>query len=294
MSSKFCSNCGKQLAPDAQFCTDCGHKQKSSDQSTMTNQTVSTPNQTSQNNPYYPNQPTGPPQYPSGQPHQQMPPQYQHTQTFQGYAPNPNQGYMGYGYQRNQYIRPPGYVFTKTIGERIVGTFRRDIHVIEEIEEREDLLDEANKLLIACFSFVAILQILYSITFNVLNLGAEILYTLLSRFVGGYTFIYLIAVVGQAVGGSETQTNRKEIVRVTSYAYVARVLDETLFFLSEVISNPFLSLLWLIAFVYAIVVFITVVSRALDRGIGTAIITLIIAGIGYLTVNYAFFTILGL
>lgn len=270
MSAKFCGSCGHGLEQDAQFCPNCGAKQGGSD--------------TAAQHDNQPAKPGGvaPPSYTSQQPPDQGQQGFQ--QQPQGYYPPQDsqpQAYMGGGrqYRRREYIRPPNYVFTQTIGERIKGTLRRDIHVIEEIEERADLQDEANKLLLACFSVLAIFEIFFTISFGSDSSASRLIYIVATRFLGGAAFIYLIAAIGKAIGGQETQTNTKEIIRVTAYAYVARLIDQFVLILFIGSGSVLLLFAFFGTLIYSALVFITVVTRALDRGIGTSIITIVLAAI---------------
>ncbi|MHA2253131.1 MAG: zinc-ribbon domain-containing protein [Candidatus Kariarchaeaceae archaeon] len=243
MSTKFCTQCGANNDADAVFCSACG------------NNFGASPAQKQQ-------QPVG----------NMQPPRY----TDPGYRPIPQQQ----DYQRAEYIRPPDYVFTKSITERIMGTIKRDVDVVEEIEERTDLQDEAFKLLIFCFGFISlftILTIFASSLYDVHSEGGTIIEIIVVTFGGGFTFIYATASIGKSIGGHRTDTSRDEIIRVTSYAYVLKVIERAVALLTETSDNILIDLILLVVWVYFIMVMMFVIKRSLDSGYGTAIITAIIA-----------------
>ncbi|MHA2168313.1 MAG: zinc ribbon domain-containing protein [Candidatus Kariarchaeaceae archaeon] len=283
MSSKFCTQCGAANDPSAIFCNSCGLKfeQRATpqeDHSEPRGEPEPTPS-SQQPPPSY----QQPPQYAQQPPqYAQQPPQY--AQQPPQYAQQP-----GY-YQRHygpDYVRPPGYVFTTSISQRIFGTLKRDIHVVEEIEERQDLQEEAIRLLLVCFSLLSVLSIIAIFVseefYDVISPTSTIIGVIARVFVGEFVFIATVASVGKSIGGFRTQVDRNEIIRVTSYAYVFRVFEQLLFVLAAI--NPVVGLIWIVAFIYFIILMVFVIRRALDTGYPKAIVTTIIAVIVSLIVS---------
>jgi hypothetical protein len=170
------------------------------------------------------------------------------------------------------------------MGERIIGTMKMDVHVVEEIEDRPELQDEAQKLLVVSLVIITLFELIaiFSATdvYAVESQMGTIIQTILLRFVGGFVYIGLLAAVGKAIGGQETETSNQEMLRVLAYAYVASAIAEILSTIDDLSDNDALFLIWLIFTFYSYMVFAFVIRRALDKGYGTAIITIVIAIIG--------------
>ncbi|MCE7733368.1 MAG: zinc-ribbon domain-containing protein [Candidatus Heimdallarchaeota archaeon] len=264
MSSNFCPNCGNSVKPGAKFCEKCGY----SIEAAKSNQAPESPAKPVYQQPPPQQQYSQPPQQPYGQP----PPQYQ-----QG-------GFMGRFSKPPDYIRPPNYVFTTTLSERIVGTMKMNVHVVEEIEDRPELQDEAKKLLLFSLLAITILNIVSILTltdtYKVDDEIGTIVNIILVRFAGGYVYIYLLAKVGQSVGGQETRVDLDELMRVLSYAYFAVAIYEVLSLLANSSGNLALAVISGIFLIYTFILFAFVIRRALDKGYGTAILTIIIAFLG--------------
>ncbi len=298
MSEKYCSTCAAKNSPDAVFCANCGTKMG---ENVPDARKSDVPPQQYQQSP--PSQPQ-PPQYippisnqqpPPQQPpqYQQQPPQYQQqSPQYQQYPPPYQPGYRGF--HKPDYIRPPNYVFTTSIKERIIGTLKFDMHVVEEIEERKDLQDEAQKLLLACFSIISVLSIIsilsssYWIVHSPLSTIIEIV---LTTFLSGFIFIIFSAKVGQTIGGKKTIVDKEEILRVSAYAYVAYVIERILFLVSG--ANVLIGLLWVISFFYFLALMTFVLRRAFDTGYIPTIVTIVISLIGTFIVYVIILVITG-
>ncbi len=260
MSALFCPNCGKSVPEGVKFCENCGYDLKSQKQSTSSPQ---------QQPPQYQQQP---PQY------QQQPPQYQQ----QGQYPPPQQGgFMNRFQKPPDYIRPENYIETTTISQRVIGTMKMDVHVVEEIEARPELQGEAQKLLVISLALITIFQIIsiFSLpdTYEIHSETGTIVLSILSNFVGGYVLIYLIASIGKFIGGSETTTSTSEMLRMLSYAYVIMASSDVITGIAIVMDSYALELIGSLLFLYSLIVFIFVIRRGLDKGYVTAIITLVIS-----------------
>lgn len=273
MSSNFCPNCGNSVKPGAKFCEKCGYNIEApkGDQVPAKQLDQQSPSSGYQTPPpkqeYY-----QPPQQQYGQPPAQYPPPYQ-----QG-------GFMGRFAKPPDYIRPPNYVFTTTLSERIIGTMKMNVHVVEEIEDRPELQDEAKKLLLFSLLAITILNIISILTltdaYNVESEIGTIVEIILTRFVGGLVYIYMLAKAGQSIGGRETRVDLDELVRVLSYAYFAVAISEVLSLATETTGSLGLGLISFIYLIYTFILFAFVIRRALDKGYGIAIITIIVAFIG--------------
>lgn len=287
MSASFCPNCGNGVKPGAKFCEKCGYSmdpakteqpQGGAGQPPVQQQPPQGYQQSPpQQQPY--NQPAQP-QY--AQPQQQYgQPQHQYGEPGQYPPPYQQGGFMGRFAKPPDYIRPPNYVFTETMTERIVGTLKRDVHVVEEIEDRPELQDEAQKLLVISLAIITILNIAAVLTqTDTYLIDSEIgtvFDIILNRFVGGFVYIYLLAKVGQSVGGAETRVDLQEMIRMLSYAYVSLAIYEALALISNSLGNSIFGLLVGIYYIYTLIIFAFVIRRALDKGYGTAILTIIIA-----------------
>ena len=119
-------------------------------------------------------------------------------------------------------------------------------------------------------------------TYTVDSEIGTIVEVILKRFVGGFVYIYLLARVGQKVGGQETRVDLDELMRVLSYTYFAVIILEVLSLLASTSGSIALSLVAGIYGLYTLILFAFVIRRALDKGYGTAILTIIIALIGLL------------
>lgn len=280
MSALFCPNCGKSVPKGAKFCESCGHGLQSKKDSTPSPQ---------QQPPQYQQQP---PQY------QQQPPQYQQQQPQyqQGQYPPPNQeaGFMNRFQKPPDYVRPPNYIETTTVSQRIIGTMKMNVHVVEEIEARPDLQSEALKLLIVSLIIKTLVEIIAVLSLPEVYIVNDQIGTIVERilasFVGGFVYIYLIANIGQFIGGRETSTNTNEMLRMLSYAYVISAIADVVS-VAEQIENAgvdleedslsglgiFLMFAGFILIIYSFIVFAFVIRRALDRGYGIAIITIILS-----------------
>jgi hypothetical protein len=268
MSSKFCRECGKQLGENELFCSNCG---------TKVLQTETVQEQPQQGVPNRQEMYSGATQYQS--------PNYQ--------QPNQGMNYQQFGYREHQF--PPNYQPTDSAVDRIVGTLKRDEHVIEEIEYRKELQQEAIKLLIVNFLFLSFVRIItvFTVSFRYevyLPLGA-IVEIILTQFIGGLAFIYAVASIGGSIGGSETQTDRDEMIRVLSYAYVARVIENLVSLIDDIISNPATGIIWVIVLIWSALVVLKAIKQALDKGYGTAIISVVIAFIVQVIANGILVTI---
>lgn len=318
VSSQYCPSCGSPIDNMSKFCGNCGQaveapaKGMGTEKTPQQPQTMSdppsgrvSPNPSSQGNhqppvnQYTPNSQAVPNQYGQHPSSQQQPPYgqtpYNQNQSYQqGYQTNPNQGtyippqQVAGGYppsnfrsNPNQYIIPPNYQNTTTIWERIMGTLKADVHVVEEIERRKDLQDEAQKLLIINFtviSFVKILSVLFfSDLWVVVNPLGAALEIILNTFGVGFLYIILIAEIGDRIGGATSEVDREEIIRVLAYAYVAFSLADFISLVDDMLAVFMFTLFWLVAFFYSGYVFIFAVRRSLDSGWGVAILTVLIA-----------------
>lgn len=275
MSSNFCPNCGNSVKLGSKFCEKCGNSIESSKGGQAPAGTGKAMDQPPpQQEKYYqpPQQSHAQPQQPYGQPPSQYPPPHQ-----QG-------GFMGRFAKPPDYIRPPNYVFTTTLSERIIGTMKMNVHVVEEIEDRPELQDEAKKLLLFSLLAITILNVIsiftLTETYTVTSEIGTIVEIILMRFVGGFVYIYLLAKVGQSVGGRETRVDLDELLRVLSYAYFAVAIYEVLSLMSNATGSLGLALISLVFLIYTLILFAFVIRRALDKGYGTAILTIIIAFLG--------------
>ncbi|MHA2501438.1 MAG: hypothetical protein ACXAE3_01010 [Candidatus Kariarchaeaceae archaeon] len=286
----YCEDCGTQLNANSLFCGNCGKKTGSGSNGEpvyqATQQTMDGPASTMSFQ-TAPNQQQQAPNY------QQPNHRYQ-----QGYQP----GSQPPMYHQSDYIRPADYQFTTSMTQRIMGTLRRDIDVVEEIEEREDLNAEATRLLLINFSIIALFNIMGIFAFPqyylVINPIGSIVEIVALQFIGGFLFIQMIASVGKSFGGQKTDTSNEEMRRVLAYAYTALVVEGILYFLSDMYFDSGLLLIaWLVSLLYAFFVFLFAVRRALDTGFGTAFISIVVAYIGRLIVNfiilYVIFSIFG-
>ncbi|MCY3414400.1 MAG: hypothetical protein INQ03_22325 [Candidatus Heimdallarchaeota archaeon] len=275
-----CTSCSNNIKEDAVFCPQCGER-------VTNNQTINQSPQGQQGYGQPPQQGFGQNYPPQGQQGYGQPSQQGYGQNYppqQGYPP---QGYgqpgfqqfpPGYRQRRIDYIRPEGYVFTKTMLERILGTLKSDVDVVEEIEEREDLMDEAKKVLIGAFSIITLFHFILinvSTAYTIYSPVLSFIEILLSTFVGGYVFIISIAFLGKRIGGHNTQIDTNEIIRVLAYAYVARALSQIFSVINNISDSSFIYFIWFLFSLYSYFVVAFATRRAMDTGWGLTIITII-------------------
>ncbi len=182
--------------------------------------------------------------------------------------------------QSDQYVIPPNYVETKTIWQRIIGTLTFNVDVVEEIERRDDLTSEAKILFFTMMGVLAAIQIALVFTTDLYDLYNPVgsIIEIIGEYFGlNYVFVIVLAQVGKSLGGYGTDTSKEEMIRVLSFAYVARGISMLFNLLSEYV--PSLFWIWFLVFLYSAAVFLFVLKRALDKGYGTAILTLIVASI---------------
>lgn len=270
----YCKECGIKNDDESIFCTSCGKKLgDDSVRSTIVNQ------------PHTYQQPSA---------HEQQ--GYQPQQGYQ--KPRHQQSYPQYGRffpQPMGYIRPQDYQFTQSVSERIVGTLKANIHVVEEIEERKDLQSEANKVFIISLIIIAIFKIVsvfISPYWVIYSVSGSIIEIILLTLINGYAFVYLCASIGQRFGKHETQVDRDEILRVLSYAYIAKAIEQILSVVDDIYSNTFTFILWGISWLYALYIVGFALTRALDRGWGTTIGTVIVVSIIIVIITFVLYMIM--
>ncbi len=92
-----------------------------------------------------------------------------------------------------------------------------------------------------------------------------------------YLSMIMIAGTGQAIGGAGTSVTPDEPICVLYYANVATAIAGQFDLLSEI--YVVLGIPWLTVTFYSLAVFVFVVKRTLDKGLGTAFVTVIVAWI---------------
>ncbi|OLS24110.1 MAG: hypothetical protein HeimC2_23840 [Candidatus Heimdallarchaeota archaeon LC_2] len=261
MSKEFCPNCGKSVPQGAKFCEGCGHQL----------QAIKSDGSKPQQQPPYQQQPPA---------YQQQTPAYQQ----QGQYPPPQHqqgGFMNRFQKPPDYVVPPNYVETTTMTQRIIGTTKMNVHVVEEIERRPDLQSEAQNLLIISLAIITLFEIIAILSlpeeYEVFSTVGTIAETIFVNFLGEFVLIYLLARIGKAIGGAETNTSTSEMIRMLSYAYVIRAIAQAINVMGRTNDSVGLSVVGSLAFFYSLIVFIFVIRRGLDKGYLITIFTIIVS-----------------
>ncbi len=177
----------------------------------------------------------------------------------------------------NKYVIPAGYKETESIWQRIFGVLTFNIDIVEEIERREDL-DKEGRILLGISLFVSFLaNVIFEYLYPSTNSSFVFTFARLfiTYFVGFPVYILAIAYVGKGLGGAGTETSPREIIRLLGYGLIATAIAQLLINLGNI--SLIIGLAGILAYIWAILVFMYCIKRALDQGWGLAFATVIIA-----------------
>ncbi|MCE7734337.1 MAG: YIP1 family protein [Candidatus Heimdallarchaeota archaeon] len=179
------------------------------------------------------------------------------------------------------YVQPANYKLTKNFAERIIGTVKLDVHVVEEVATRPDLQKEALVLLILNLSAVTIFQLVMIFAFPdyfvVRSTFGTIADILLTNYLTGIFYIFSIALVGKHLGHVKEEVDTKLVLRGLAYGYIANTIESILSFTTAMTRSSAISFIWIMAVIYYLFVFGFVIRRTMHKSYGATVITLIVS-----------------